>query len=88
MSDESARCHKRRPVSRMSGSVLFAHYKILFLGSERLQVNDHGSMCFEHPDDPGFTFDRALFAQPFLISSYHENLLNRRLRLHRRLSRS
>jgi hypothetical protein len=72
----------------MSGSVLFAHYKLLFLGNERLQVNDHRSMYFEHLDDPRFTFDRALFAQPFLISSYHENLLNRRLRLHRRLSRS
>lgn len=49
----------------MSGSVLFAHYKLLFLGNERLQVNDHRSMYFEHLDDPGFTFDRALFAQPF-----------------------
>jgi hypothetical protein len=57
-------------------------------GNERLQVKDHPSMYFEHLDDPGFTFDRAHFAQPFLISSYHENLLNRRLRLHRRLSRS
>jgi nitroreductase len=69
-----------------AGSLLYAAE--VHLGNERLQVNDHRSMYFEHLDDPGFTFDRALFAQPFLISSYHENLLNLRLRLHRRLSRS
>ena len=75
-------------LAEFPGECIVRSLQLLFLGNERLQVNDHRSMYFEHPDDPGFTFDRALFAQPFLISSYHENLLNRRLRLHRRLSRS
>jgi hypothetical protein len=32
----------------------------LFLGNERLQVDDHSSMYFEPKDDLGFTFDRTL----------------------------